>query len=651
MRVGQKRSAEVMQAVRPAYVGFSAVFFIFMSTVGAMQLGAGEGSYEYDGRSLTAEQKLGRDTWYFWTAGNQRFWRRMAVTTSGNVDLLTYVDSRNHDGRFERFGVINYPGCKAAGAADRYGLWMDDCSAAEQIPQIPGTPVGIVGLRRFDNPAFDAARWNAQAYLADRSIEPPYLVGMSCGFCHVGFNPVNPPADPDRAAWSNLSPTIGNQYFEEGKLFSLNMTPSDFRWHVANQQPPGTSDTSRFATDHIDNPNAINTIFNLPFRPAFPEKMRDGSTRLVNHILKDGADSIGIAGASLRVYVNIGMCGDYSTTLHDPIYGVKKAQEAFDMDRARAGCEDWRNTEARMPAAEAFLKTLTPPRLADAPGGSSYLRAGEDTLRLGKIAFADKCALCHSSKQPPVGTANTVAWYREAVLAPDFLTGNFLSDDQRYPVTVIGTNIARAMGSNAMRGHIWDQFSSDTYKTLPPVKLIKGLYNPRDPARPIAFDAPPGGRGYYRTASLTGMWATAPYLHNNSVGVFIKDPSVSARMAAFGDGTEKLLWPEKRLGIRSIPVTTTDSTITISGTTRVLRIPMGTPVDYIARVDPTELAQLVARLPLADLVLKLTPDDVMMSKLLSRNLAPDFIEDRGHTFGAELPDADKRALVEFLKTF
>ncbi len=57
------------------------------------------------------------------------------------------------------------------------------------------------------------------------------------------------------------------------------MTPSDFRWHVANQQPPGTSDTSRFATDHIDNPNAINTIFNLSFRPAFPEQMRDGSKR------------------------------------------------------------------------------------------------------------------------------------------------------------------------------------------------------------------------------------------------------------------------------------------------------------------------------------------------------------------------------------
>ena len=268
------------------------------------------------------------------------------------------------------------------------------------------------------------------------------------------------------------------------------MTPSDFRWHVANQQPPGTSDTSRFATDHIDNPNAINTIFNLSFRPAFPEQMRDGSTRQVHHILKDGADSVGIAGASLRVYVNIGMCGDYSTTLHDPIYGVKKPQEPFDMARARAECEDWRNTEARMPAAEAFLKTLAPPRLADAPGGQA-LSDGEPTTRScarERSAFADKCAVCHSSKQPPAGiagTADAVAWYRESVLAADFLTGNFLSDDQRYPVTVIGTNIARAMGSNAMRGHIWDQFSSETYKALPPVRTRQ---EPVQPARPGPAD-------------------------------------------------------------------------------------------------------------------------------------------------------------------
>ena len=78
---------------------------------------------------------------------------------------------------------------------------------------------------------------------------------------------------------------------------------------------------------------------------------------------------------------------------------------------------------------------------------------------------------------------------------------------------------------------------------------------------------PGGGRGYYRTASLTSIWATAPFLHNNSVGVFVKDPSVQGRMTAFNDAMVKMLWPERRLGVQSIPVTTVDSSVTISGTT------------------------------------------------------------------------------------
>ncbi len=612
---------------------------------------AGEG-YSYGGSHLTDAESRGRDTWYFWTAGDQQFWRRVAVLTRGEVDLLMFVDSRQHDRRFETFGVINEPRCRAAAAPDRYGLWMDDCSEADPIAQMPGAPVGIVGLRRFDNPAFDASKWSLAAYMRDRSsVEPPYLVGMACGFCHVGLNPVDPPADPDVPAWRNLAPTIGNQYLREGRLFDFGMTPSDFRWQVGNSQPPGTSDTSRMATDHIDNPSAINTIYNLADRPVIAERMADGSVRPVPHILKDGADSIGIAGASLRVYVNIGLCGDYSLTLHDPIAGVARPQAPFDMDHARATCADWRATEARMADAGAFLKTQAPLHVADAPGGAAYLAAAPEVLRRGKVAFADRCASCHSSKQPPETTTDRRQWYRDSVLADDFLADNFLSDDVRYPVTEIGTNIGRAVASNATRGHIWDQFSSESYKHLPAVGTVRGLFNPRDPDHPIDFTLPAGGRGYYRTPSLTSLWATAPYLHNNSVGVFNGDPSVAGRMAAFADGMEKLLWPERRPGRRGIPVTSADSTIAIPGTSRTLRIPKGTPIDYVARVDPTEIARLVAALPGVDLALSLTPDDLLLAALLKDNLAPDFVLDRGHTFGANLSDEDKRALIEFLKTF
>ena len=37
--------------------------------------------------------------------------------------------------------------------------------------------------------------------------------------------------------------------------------------------------------------------------------------------------------------------------------------------------------------------------------------------------------------------------------------------------------------------------------------------------------------------------------------------------------------------------------------------------------------------------------------MLRNNKAPDFVLDKGHTFGAGLPDADKWALIEYLKTF
>jgi hypothetical protein len=603
--------------------------------------------YGYEGRNLTPAQREGRDTWYFWTGGNQKFWVHMARVTDGNVNLLNYVDSRRHGRRFRELGAITQPGCEAATSPDQYGLWMDRCTQPA-VPGVPGEPSGVVGLRKFPNPAFNAGNWDAAKYLQHPGdMEPPYLIGMTCGFCHIGFNPLYPPADPERPTWTNLAGTIGNQYWEEGKLFSLNMKPDDFRWHVAARQPPGTSDTSRFATDHINNPNAINTIYNLESRPTQPERMRDGTTLQVHHILKDGADSVGVAGASLRVYVNIGMCGDYWVTRHDAVLGIAKPQQPFEIDHARKNCQDWRDTEARMANAEAFLKTLKPLLLKDAPGGPAYLTASAETLRTGRRAFAENCARCHSSKQPPAGTADATAWFRTAVDRDDFLTDNFLSDDKRYGVNQIGTNSARALGSNATRGAIWDNFSSETYKELPSVGRLTNLYNPRDPTRPLNFDMPGGGRGYYRTASLTSIWATAPYLHNNSVGTFVKDPSVQGRMTGFNDGMMKMLWPERRLGVQSIPVTTVDSMVTISGTKRQVRIPAGTPVDYVARVDPTRLPDIVRN----SVLLNLISDETVFRRMLGNNKAPDFILDKGHTFGAELPDDDKWALIEYLKTF
>ena len=41
----------------------------------------------------------------------------------------------------------------------------------------------------------------------------------------------------------------------------------------------------------------------------------------------------------------------------------------------------------------------------------------------------------------------------------------------------------------------------------------------------------------------------------------------------------------------------------------------------------------------------------LVEPLLELSKCPDLIVNRGHLFGTKLPDADKRALIEFLKTF
>jgi mono/diheme cytochrome c family protein len=316
------------------------------------------------------------------------------------------------------------------------------------------------------------------------------------------------------------------------------------------------------------------------------------------------------------------------------------------MAEARQNCQGWRDTEARMEAAEAFLKTLGAMHLADAPGGAQYLTEPAEEVARGARVFGRECAQCHSSKQPPTPLSDVnarKAWFEEAAKDPQFLVDNFLSDDRRYSVRELGTNAARAMATNAQKGHVWQEFSSETYKQLPPAGTITGLFNPRKPDEPLSITIKQGG--YYRTPSLVSMWATAPYLHNNALGTFVKDPSLAGRMIAFNDAVEKLLWPEKRLGVQSMIVTSTASELKIAGRDKPVQVPAGTPVDLIARVDPTRLPEIIRNRS----VLNLLSDDTLFRGFMRNNVAPDFVLDRGHTFGAQLSDDDKLALIAFLK--
>jgi hypothetical protein len=657
------------------------------------------------GLDLSPEEIMGRNTWNLWSGGNQHFWNQAAQDSFGLMDLLKMLDNRKfpRSERFKTLGLVNEPGFRAATRPDEFGLWLDEQIEPEPAginEEVYGKASGVLGFRLFPNPEFDEKarkKWDGKrfyedpTYYNDNQLVRPYRVGVACGACHIAPNPSNPPADPENPRWKNLASAIGNQYINEGKVFACNVEKGGFFYEMLATQPRGTSDTSRIATDHINNPNAINAIFLLAEREriAVPEKMAGGTLALpgekeemnVAHILKDGADSIGVRGATIRVYVNIGMFSEYWLTRHNRLIGLTP-QKPFEISYAREHSIFWRATEERLDNIAAFFRKLKSFRLADAPGGQAYVTADSAVMTRGKEVFAESCAACHSSKQPPANidprSGEGKAWFRAEVMKPDFLENNFLSNDKRYPLTKIETNSARAFATNAKAGHVWDNFSSATYKALSPVDELE-FFNPFNETQPIKFKpkeenvAP----GYYRTASLVSVWSSAPLLHNNMLGKFTGDPSVAGRMEAFNDAIEKLLWPEKRKGPDCIWRTSQRCSLHIrkeyvpwalrfrcdkDGYFSIGPIPAGTPINLIANLEPSfwDMLTLVPRIK-ADLdkirdqqldgeaakkvFANLVPD------LIKANKCPDFIEDKGHYFGTQMPDADKRALIEYLKTF
>jgi cytochrome c5 len=656
------------------------------------------------GIDLSPEEIMGRNTWNLWSGGNQHFWNRAAQDSYGLMDLLKMLDNRKHPrgDRFKILGAVNEPGFRAASKPDEYGLWLDEQTEPEPAgidEKVYGKPSGVLGYRLFPNPDFnDEARkkWdgnrfmNDPTYSNDNKLVRPYRVGVACGACHIAPYPNNPPADPENPHWENLASAIGNQYINEGKVFACNVEKGGFFYEMLAAQPRGTSDTSRIATDHINNPNAINAIFLLAEREriAVPEKMADRTLALpgekeempVPHILKDGADSIGVAGATIRVYVNIGMFSEYWLTRHNRLLGLTP-QKPFEIPYAREHSVFWRATEERLANIAAFFRRLKPFHLADAPGGQAYIATDEAVMTRGKEVFAESCAACHSSKQPPPNidprSGEGKAWFRAAVMTPDFLENNFLSNDKRYPLTKIETNSARAFATNAKAGHVWDNFSSQTYKEISPVDELE-FFNPFDETRPIKFKPKNKnvGPGYYRTPSLVSLWSSAPFLHNNALGKFTGDPSVAGRMEAFNDAAEKLLWPEKRLNKASIWRTQNECTLHLrkefvpkplqaladkDGYIKIGPIPKGTPVNLIADLEPNFGQLVVLQAKIAKALLKIHTMNLSseqataeliksVPELLAANKCPDFIEDKGHYFGTDLPDNDKRALIEYLKT-
>ena len=764
----------------------------------------------------------GRNTWLVWSAGNDRLWNTLIYKSAGALDFLKIlsdhpellkIDPRfSRDQRWQYLGLVNDPCFQKATGPDpeRWNLWLDkrraDCKPDpfENAQKYPGVKIGsrgtqihgkefpvgsfygyetgIVGLRIFPNPDFDEAAaktWDANKYYTDKNyyenknLVRPYRVGMSCGFCHVGPNPLKPPKDPNNPRWENLSSNVGAQYFWIDRIFYWEGEQSNFVWQLFHTSRPGSLDTSFVSTDNINNPRTMNALYLLEDRleharrwgketlvggqqnnKQFNEYIREGplthyyqprDTVWTPRVLKDGADSVGALGALNRVYLNIGTFSEEWLLHFNALVGGKPISP-IEISVARKNSAYFAATEAQTPGmALFFLKTTGPHHLEDLrktdPDAKKALESDDALVAHGKEIFAAICARCHSSKlpEPPSDVAAIAidqgkgcsgknyldcwnkywAWTKtdgfkkkmtEMIEKPDFLDHNYLSSELRVPVTLLQTNACSPLATNALGGNIWDNFSSQSYKELPSVGTIT-WYHPYT-GEPRTYQMPAGGRGYTRPPSLVSLWSTAPFLLNNSVGLFNGDPSVRGRLESFQNSIEQMLWPDKRdkdelLGDTipgKIDRTTERSFIKVSygylpdalqyfrGFARFFPwlineqermihigpIPKGTPIGLLANLNPlSESSDPAARLlhdkKVLDLVLKMNSDlkklpenpsdqalnntfSNLVDPMLQVSKCPDLIVNRGHYFGTGkvpgepgLSDDDKRALIAFLK--
>ncbi|MER3423414.1 MAG: hypothetical protein C4293_09480 [Nitrospiraceae bacterium] len=377
------------------------------------------------------------------------------------------------------------------------------------------------------------------------------IYGLACASCHAGFDPIHPPADVNEPAWENIHPTIGNQYLKAGKIFMANLPMTDPRRIMLEAWPNGTVDTTLLFNDHIMNPSVITAFWNLPDRPTFDVGLKEAQMLRSG---QGGEDDLGGNIAALRVYTNIGVC------FSECIARRPNPSAPIDLSQCRRDCREF-PPEKDIKDLMLFLRSIEAPKYPDREPHDKLYERGRDV-------FKKTCASCHTPEGRP---------------------GRVLSNDEINPLIadpVNATNHCRALTTNWEDGHLWAAFSSQIYKQ-----------------RAAAHQ-----KGY-RTMPLTGIWATAPFLHNQSIGPSAPPTaSPEERTEAYEAAMRELLST-----FRTPKMNVLSSSFG--------PFPAGTPLTYVFSRDPTTGAILCT----------------------------DGVENHGHYYGADLPEKDKDALIHWLK--
>lgn len=644
-------------------------------------------------RIAREQARRGRDVWFKGSFGNQdeEYLHTVRTVGEGNV-WYPWLDTRTRPYRFTKWGMINDPDCVQGDASTH---WYDKCPDPHSS--------GVLGYRKYyADPTKDEAGKvvfdpKTSPYRDDElKKNMRFVLGGPCVQCHVAFDPTNPPKNPNEPEWENIHATIGNQYTMQPMQYVMG-TPEDglARQVLGRGHRVGTIDTSLVASDFQHNPGTQNNIMDFFNKRLFEEDMKDPVTGEIKkaktrHVLKGGEDSVGEHLALIRVYVNIGMCTEECWTPNFPVpgtfFGDEAKQKPFRIEQCARDCEAWNYADAKMPDLAAFLITGGPTYLlkavdVDGTSGAKYVDLSK--VPQGRKVFARECAACHSSKYAPdairadkealarfyeghvfgaeqfwqhefsddernseafkakylVKTADGTLRPRQFVEA-DLFGQDWLANDEPVPFNIVGTNMCRALHDNHNEGHIWEEFSSETYKQRPSPGSVPNVVNRMVPwlgGKALGGERKiEGGPGYLRNFSLLSVWATAPFLHNNAIGelTYLEDGetidyTVAGRIRQFEMAFAELMMSDnpKDTPHRPQKISVTDRDIKLApreDQQGPIKLPVdkGTPVAYFTSSDPHH-----------PLFMK----------------CDDLVENKGHQFGVSLSADDKLALREFLK--